>query len=213
MDSFITEDYYRFVYDPTLYGFNTAYWRGLNGAVSVDASHRLSLNAVTIVSKHQYFRGNFVMNLTIPAVPTAGDERIFGLALPAMSTKNAAYFEITGTTFQAVVKDSFNGTVTTSDAITWQAAWTNTAIEYRILWVGNKVTFYVNGIRVYELADRNLVPQLTTIPVYIANNNADAMLLKYLAISDVHKVVMPMWETPETVTTLPSTSPSIYFNI
>lgn len=199
MDSFITEDYYRFVYDPILYGFNTAYWRGLNGAVTINGSGQLLLNAATIVSKHQYFRGRFEFDLVV-AAPTAGDNRSFGLFLPSMSTalsENAILFQIAGTTFQGVVYDSFNGTQTVVGPFTWNAAWTNTVTPFVILWNGHKVEFIVGGVSLGSVQDRNLVPQLTTISLYVDNVNNDNMAISSIAVSNVHKVVMPSWETTD----------------
>jgi hypothetical protein len=197
MDVRSNQAYYSFIYDPTIYGLNTAFWKELNGSAST-VSNKIRLNSVTIVSKHQYLRGKFTFGLTMASAPASGENKEFGLKSQAIaSARNAAYFQILGTVVNAVTIGS-SGTVTTTalnqtaiDAITW-----TTNNDFSIFWQRNRVVFAINGITVADITDRNLVPQNTVLPVYIANNVADNESLSYLEMNYVDEVVKPDWELP-----------------
>lgn len=199
MDARISDEYFHFIYDPQLYGFNTAYWRELNGATSLTATNAIRLNSVAIASKPQYFRGSLTFNLNIPSAP-AGNRR-WGFVSPVLSnSKCAAYFETSGT-FQAVVVNTDGSSA--SSTITWDSAWTAAAVEYKIHWTKGTVLFYIAGIKVAEFTDRNQNPGYLTLPVYISNSESDNMDLKYVLVRNAEKVVKLEWEVP--VTTAPST--------
>ncbi|MCK9369585.1 hypothetical protein M0R04_06730 [Candidatus Dojkabacteria bacterium] len=197
MDVRSNQAYYSFVYDPTIYGLNTAFWKELNGSAST-VSNKIRLNSVTIVSKHQYLRGKFTFGLTMASAPASGDNKEFGLKNQAIATaRNAAYFQISGATVNAITVGP-TGTVTTTalnqtaiDAITW-----TTNNDFSIFWQRNRVIFAVNGITVADITDRNLVPQNIVLPVYIANNVADNESLSYVEMNYVDEVVKPDWELP-----------------
>ena len=201
MDVRASDDYYHFIYDPQLYGFNTAYWRELNGTASLTATNKIRANSVTIASKHQYFRGDVTLAITVPAVP-GGGLRQWGFISPVLGTsKNAAFFQITAGIFQAVVINN-DGTQTTYN-ITWNSNWTSTEVEYRIHWTKGKVEFYADGVKVASFEDRNTVPGYLTLPVMVKNENADNLDLAYVLVSYSEKVVKAEWEVP--VTAAPST--------
>lgn len=197
MDIRSSQAYYAFIYDPYLYGFNTAYWKELNGTASA-ATNKIRVNSVTIVSKHQYLRGKFIFGLTMASAPTVGQNKEFGLKSPGLgSSRNACYFQILGSTLNAIVI-ALDGTVTTTavdSSFVSGTTWT-TKNDFRILWNLSSVQFFINGVRCAEVTDRNLLPDKTTIPVWIANNNIDAEDVSYVEMNFVDQVVAPTWELP-----------------
>lgn len=199
MDVRANEDFIHFVYDPALYGFNTAYWKELNGS-GVLSANKIRVNSVAIVSRHQYLRGDFTFKLNIPADP-AGPHRVWGLKLPnASADKNAVYFEIIGGVFQAVVIDA-NGNQNTY-TITWDSAnWTAHDILYRIVWIKGRVIFYISGIQVALFDDRNQQPGSQTLSAWVESDENDNMDLSYVAMSYVEKTFVPIWESLSTAAT------------
>ena len=192
MDVRNSNDYYSLIYDPNLYGFNTAYWRELNGSAALTSANIIRVNSVAIVSKQQYFRGNLTMKLSIPTAPLGG-LRQWGYLSPVLGGgRNAAFFQQTGATFQAVVSNDA-GTQTTS-AITWDSSWTATSLVYRIHWTKGFCKFYINGFLVAVVDDRNLQPGYYPLPVYIQNGEGDNLDITYHALDYVEKVVGPNWE-------------------
>lgn len=196
MEASLINEYYHFVYDPQLYGFNTAYWRELDGTASLSASNRIRVKSVAIASKHQYFRGDFIYKVNVPTAPSGAYRRI-GLLMPGVGTsKNAAYFEIVGGVLRAVTVS--NTGLETTSTITWDDAWTGVAVEFRIHWQRSRVVFYVGGLKVAEFDDRNTLPGHMPLSVFIQNNENDNMDVSYAQISFAEKVVQAEWETDAT---------------
>lgn len=192
MDTRLSDQNYFFVYDPILFGYSTAYWKDISGAATV-SSNKIRLNATTIGSKEQYVRPEITFRLTVPTAPTTSDDRKFGLVSPAQGlTKNAAFFKIAGTAFTAQVVNAA-GTAT-STTITWNAAWTNTAADYKISWLHRSVAFYINGLKVAEVLigdETTLLPDPVAVSAYLLNANADNMDLTYMLITSAEKFVLP----------------------
>lgn len=205
MDVTTSNDYYHFVYDPQLYGFNTAYWKELNGAASLTGANKIRVNSLTIASKHQYFHGDFTFFLNVPGAPT-GLIRRWGLMDPALGTsQNALYFEQNAGVFQAVVVND-TGTQTTYP-ITWDSSsWNGVEISYQILWARNTVTFLISGVRVAIFEDRNLTPGYVILPIIVTNQEVDSLDLTYIIGKHIEKVIQPSWELPvvSTTTTAPT---------
>jgi len=215
----ITNDY--FVYDPQLYGLNTAFWRELNGTASFTAANTISVSSVTIASKQQYIQGDFIFGLKVPGDPIT-TARKWGLLIPALGvTKNAVYFEQDSdntNAFQAVIV-SDSGTKTVS-AITWDSAnWNGQNVEYRILWGKNTIEFYINDLRVASFQDRNINPGYLPLSLYLLNEGASDLAVVYIIAKHVEKVFHPFWEasvasnlaalTPKELSVSPSLSPSV----
>lgn len=204
MDVRTSDEYYHFVYDPNLYGLNTAYWQALNGTASLTGANKIRANSVTIVTKHQYFHGDFTLSLNVPSL--TGGLRRWGLIDPALSTnQNALYFEQNLGVFQAVVINDA-GTQTTYP-ITWDATnWNGLNIEYKIEWSRNTATFSIAGVQVAVFQDRNLTPGYVILPISITNNEADSLDLNYIIGKHIEKVQQPAWELP--VASTPTTTPT-----
>jgi hypothetical protein len=195
MDVTTSNDYYHFVYDPQLYGLNTAYWQQLNGAATLTGANKIRVNSVTIATKHQYLHGDFTFRLNVAGAPT-GLVRRWGLMSPAIGTiYNAMYFEQNAGVWQAVVVNDA-GTATTYP-MTWDSSdWNTTDIDFNIQWTRNRVTFSVSGVPVAIFDDRNLTPGYVTLPLFITNNEADSLDVVYLIGKHIEKVVQPLWELP-----------------
>lgn len=192
MDLRLSDQHYFFVYDPILFGYSTVYWKDITGAGTI-SSNKVRVNASTIASKEQYLRGDFTFNMIVPAAPTTGDNRKFGLVSPAQGiTKNAIFFKVAGAVFTAEFVNAA-GTAT-SLPITWLAAWTNTAANYRISWLQRSVAFYINDIKVAEQElgdDPQVLPDRQALSAYILNANSDNMDLAYLLVNAAEHQVAP----------------------
>lgn len=192
MDVRNSNDYYSLIYDPNLYGFNSAYWRELNGTATLTPANKIRVNSVAIVSKQQYFRGNLAMKLSIPTAPTGGI-RQWGFLSPVLGgSRNAAFFQQSGGVFTAVVSN--NAGTATSTVITWDNAWNAVALIYEIKWTNGWVKFYINNYLVATVDDRNLQPGYLPLPVYINNGDADNLDVTFHTLNYVEKVVGPNWE-------------------
>jgi hypothetical protein len=135
------------------------------------------------VTASEFCLGEYEFMLTIPVAPVLGQSKIWGLYANALAYKNDIYFNISGTTFQAVTYTS-DGTAFEATAITWNAAWTAAAVSYKIKWFKEKVEFYVNGIKVASHTT-SIPNELTPVPVHVVNGNADNLDLSYLRFANV----------------------------
>ena len=171
----MSQDFSNFYYDPSRQGFDTNLWKAVSGSPSVVAPN-LVLNHAAIIYYGDLFRCNMTLNLNIPAVPTAGDSRFFGLSQINKGCYMA--FVIDGIVFKAVAFDA-NGH-TDSTVITFEPAWAAAFVDYRIQWDGAFVSFYVDGTLKARFDDI-AVPNLPLSP-YISNANVDDMLLNNMQI-------------------------------
>lgn len=167
----MANQFINFYYDPQRQGYDTTLWKTIAGTPSI-SSNKLRLNAATIIHYGDILRGEFVFNVTIPAVPTSGDSRQIGLA--QLNKGSYAYFDVTGAVFSAKVS---TGTSSTSTAITWQAAWTNVATKYTIRWEGGLIKFFVGGALQATMSNTGTTTYLTGDPMslYVSNSNSDNM--------------------------------------
>lgn len=174
-----------YIYDPIVRGYDTTtpFWKSISGTPTV-TSGLLSFNAAESASwlLHLYAEMEFL--LSIPAVPTSGDVRRFGLQNPASDNLGAAYYDTAGIAFTANVIDG-NGTKKTT-AITWLSSWTATATVFRIRWEKDQVLFLIgtntNAMNIVaSFTSQNVSIPLGPLALHIKNGNSDAMLFTYLA--------------------------------
>lgn len=186
-----------YVYDVAIKGLDANFWANVTGTPTV-SSGKIRLNAAKMASYmlHEFADVEFL--LTIPAAPTAGDVRQFGLKASSATTMGACYFDIAGTVFTAKVFDNQGNSK--SVTITWNAAWTNAATLFRIVWEADRIQFWTGivtaGIAAYTLnatiaspQDLGSVPYDIALPVLINNANADNMDLTYLAVRNAAGIV------------------------
>ncbi len=166
-----------YVYDPKIKEYDTSFWKSTTGTPAF-STPIVRYNADASASFGQHIFADVEFNLTVPVKPTAAQARFWGLRFPVGTGFGAIYFEVTGTTFQAVSVGPAGTSETT--AITWvDGTWTAAAISYRIRWENDEVRFYVNGtLYATHVAQ---VPQ-TPLPLMISNSASDNLDLNYLAV-------------------------------
>jgi hypothetical protein len=167
-----------FVYDPKRQGYDTNLFKTLAGTPSV-ASDKIVLNAAEIVGYADMVWCDLTMRLIIPAVPTAGDVRKFGLASASLGAILA--FEINDDVFTISAADGDGNTK--SSTITFDAALAAVSADFTIRWRGSYADFLINGVPVITPGDMNgstyrlndiAVPN-GPLSMYFQNSNADNM--------------------------------------
>ena len=142
MEAHISHTYTSYVLDPQVYGLDGSIWKTVSGTPTVTSS-KYRLNAAEIITYSQFRFGEIEFNVTVPAAPTASDNRRFGLSGKALGNRGLIAFEIgTAGELRARVRDKFGNSLF-NELIPWQSAWTNTATLFRIGWTRNSVVFTV----------------------------------------------------------------------
>jgi hypothetical protein len=199
-----------FTYDPSISGYDTSFWKALSGSPSV-VSNKLRLSSAEISSYVAFRELDVEFTITIPTAPTSGDARAFGLKIPALGNRARVEFDITGAVFSCKVYDD-TATAQLSQAITWDASWTNTAIKYRIQATASGVKFYVNGACVARAEMQGLTANnsLPTIGGYlhISNGNADNMDITAVVVKDAQLVDTTLRPVPSSSSGSSSSSSS-----
>jgi len=90
-----------YLYDPQRQGYDVGQFTTLTGTPAI-ASGKLSLTTASFIGKQDLDRGEITFGLTVPTLPTTGDVRAWGVALPAASTYLT--FDVTDDVFRAVAK-------------------------------------------------------------------------------------------------------------
>ena len=173
--------YTNFYYDPQREGYDTSFWRTMNGEPTVNAN-QLWLSLASIVHYSDLWRGDITLNLNVPT-PASGARKKFGLI---QLNKNAyLYFDITNTTFSAKTSD---GTNTSSSTITWQTDWSNTNIDFRIKWEAGTAKFFVGGVQQAAISDISISGD--PLSFYVNNGNNDTLSLKYIQAKAIQTFFM-----------------------
>lgn len=185
-----------YVYDAAIKGLDANFWANITSAPTVSAG-KLRFNAAKAASYILHEYGDVEFLLTVPAAPTSGDVRQFGLSGSSAKTFGAVYFDITGAVFSAKVYD--NSGNSKSVTITWNASWTNVATLYRIIWDTDRVQFQVGivtaGVVAYTIVATIAMPQdigsvpYVALPILINNGNADNMDLTYVVVRNAAGIV------------------------
>lgn len=165
-----------FIYDVIIKQFDTAFWKQTTGTTTV-SSNKLRNNAAALASYMQLIYADIEFMINMPAAPTAGDARHWGLRSPATDALGAAYFKIAGAVFTAETTDEFGNTKSTT--LTWSAGYTTTDTKFRIRVGKEEVTFYINDVVV--ATHTSAVPHIA-LPIRISNTNADNMDMAYLDV-------------------------------
>jgi len=178
------DEKYSFVYDPQKSAFDTGIWKELTAAVTSGATGLVFNNAEAVFIKDMV-GGEYTFKVTIPAVPTAADERIFGVFSPAM--EKGIYFEVDDNVFKAVAKD---GSESEEQVIAFTASWATASVTFNIKWDSGTAVFSINGTKVATLSFIDSELDLATTPLspYVLNTNADNLLVKYLMVRGVRNL-------------------------
>ena len=185
MEAHISHTYVSYVIDPQVYGLDPSIWKTVSGTPSV-SSNKYRLNAAEMLTYSQYRFGEFEFNMTVPAAPTASDNRVIGLISKSFGNRGRIIFNFDTTgVLLAQVYDRYGNSLF-SETIPWDAAWTNTPALYRIGWSGNAIVFTVSlptGASLYTTtyqAGGN--PLRLPMTVDVANANADNLDVTSVAI-------------------------------
>lgn len=154
-------------YDPKRDGYDTTIWKTVSWIPTL-SSDMIRLNNSSIIWYDSIQSGDLVMALTIPAVPTAWDSRLFGFS--QLTNGEFIGFNITDDVFKAQIIDSA-GVSTLSSAIIWNAAWTAAVVNFRIKMVGFSATFYINDVQVANISSPSGIKY--PLSMSISNSNSD----------------------------------------
>ena len=181
-----------FVYDPKRQGYDTSLWKSLAGTPAI-SSDKLRLNADEIVSYVDMYGCDLTMRITIPAVPTAGDVRRFGLA----SVGFGAYivFDITDDVFTIYANDGKGNTK--SEIVAFDAAWAADDIDFEIRWRGTYADFLIRGVHVLTPANVDGATYRITdiaipkgpLSIYFKNSNSDNMDISSINAKNIQTLI------------------------
>jgi hypothetical protein len=193
MDIRTVQDAYTYLYDPALFGYDTDFFATVSGTPSATASiirlTGVGAVAAECATKAQYLMGSVTMSLVIPAVPTAADDRRWGLYSGALLLTNAAFFTIVGDKFYA--RTYYAAGTKEETEITWvtgASPWEGVITKFRISWErANEIKFFVNDI---EKAKHYVsLPDKLTLPLNFRNLNADNMDIDHIIFKGILKQV------------------------
>ena len=189
MDIRTVDEYGCLFYDPQIYGINDDFFQKISGSITVVGGKiRIKYSGASsgiLSTTTMVMMGNSALTMTIPAVPTSGDNRVFGYYSRSFGNRNAAYFYISGTSFytRTYSEDSDSAE---SNTIPWDASWTNASTKFEIIWRIDKVEFYVGGRRVSTHDTR--FPKQVMLPTYFSNGNTDNMSLDRWVVTGARKI-------------------------
>lgn len=177
----MSNQYFSFYYSPIREGFDTSTWRTLFG-LPIASGGKLLLNDTAIIHYGNIVRGDLTFSINV-AAPGPGLSKKFGFFQP---NKNSyAYFYINGNSFTA---ETSTGVTSTSTAITWQSAWTNTDTRFRVKWEAGQVSFYAGDVLQTTTCDSSI----TGLPmsIYIANESQDTLIFNYVDARSIQSYLM-----------------------
>lgn len=176
-----------YVYDGVIKRVDTSFWKQTAGTTTM-SSNKLLFNAAGMASYIQHEFADVEFALRIPAVPTSGDARHWGLRAPASLNFGAAYFDVTGAVFSCKVVDNVGNAYSTT--VSWSSDWTNTETMFRIIWGPDRVQFLA-GVVTASVVDYTVlatfdlishgIPEIA-LPLRISNGNSDNVYLGYVAV-------------------------------
>ena len=173
-----------FFFNPALDGFTDGdIFKTISGNPYI-SSGVLKLNAAEITSWQALKNPSIEFSLTIPAVPTVGDVRAWGIKNPNVSNDGRAEFDITDDEFSAKVYDR-DGTEVDSKTIVWDSDWTASEARYAIIASDRYLVFKINGDIVAKFEDvHDITPDhdmnKMPMPLHIINENSDDLLVNYV---------------------------------
>lgn len=176
-----------YMYDPVVKQFDTTFWKQLSGTTTVSAN-KLRFNAASTASYLQHIFADIEFQVNVPANPTSGDSRQWGLKNPSEATRGYIYFDITNTTFSLKYCDDFGNTG--SYALTWSnASYTGNAINFRIRWEIDHINVYVNNSLVTTIPQSTVQSPSGPLMAYINNGNADNMDITYMLVKRAASII------------------------
>lgn len=168
-----------FYYDPARQGFDTGVFKTIIGTAPTIVSDELAFVNGGVVTRFDLGRGEITFRLKIPAIPTTGDNRQWGLYQYSFGA--SIFFSIVGTAFRAII--TTNGSTTETATITWSSAWTNAFADYRIRFTPSGAQFYIND-QFVALLNGPLLPKVPLSVAVINQNAGDTVTLKAIEFRD-----------------------------
>lgn len=161
-----------YTYDAAVKGADTTFWSQVEGAFAA-ASGKIRLNADEIASYLQHRFGRYIFAVNVPAVPTNGTARVWGLRNPGAATRGAAYFEQDSSQVAGIYCRTYdNWGNLQSTTVTHDSDWYGREVEYIVNWERDRVQFQVNDSDGY----RTLATHTTRVPdALLALNISDTV--------------------------------------
>jgi hypothetical protein len=173
-----------FVYDPKRQGYDTELWKTLSGTPSV-SSDEIILNNASIVHYGDIYGCTVTFRLIIPAIPTLGDYRQFGLA--SVGFGSSILFDITDNIFSIKTNDGKGNSV--SSAITFDPAWAGTSVDFKIHWSAGMADFFVNNVAMIPHRISDISVSSGPMSLYLNNTNADNMAIVSINVQDIQTFI------------------------
>jgi len=182
-DVFIVGDNVNFTYDAQIAQYDTTFWRAVTGTPTFSTPN-MRMSSARVGSYSQYRYGDVEFTLTVPVAPTAGQSKRWGFSCPNLGNRGRIEFDITGAVFSVVAYANNGTTVLINQTITWDAAWTATAVRYRILWGREGIQFFINDVKVAfaQIKGNATNPVVPNLPMALHMNNGNADNLDMAAI-------------------------------
>lgn len=157
--------------------FSTTIWTAFTGTPTY-SSGVIVVNQDFMGTKNTFERPQMLIDILIPAVPTEGDVRQWGLAGSA-SNSPQFIFDITDDVFSAVVIDN-TGEELSRTTIPWDSDWTNAQIIWGITVFEREVHFLAEGALLCKYIG---AIQKDPVAVIVKNENADDMKYRLLSVT------------------------------
>lgn len=168
---------HNFYYDPMRQGDGRNVWSWYTGDPFQSGGYLALLNGSGIMY-YDCGKGSLSMTLSVPTDATVMD-RQWGFK----AGDDYVLFDVSGGTFQAKAA-STRSSQTSSQAITWDSAWTGADTTFMIRWEAGIATFYVNGVKRAQLSDAS-IPYGPLSP-YIFTDGNDLFYIKSVVGQGIH---------------------------
>lgn len=165
------------IYDFERRPYDVDWWGTLSG-VPQRVGSNLEVGGSSTVMSAEFMKGNLEMEITMSANPIAGETKQFGWFAPGQGAY--AYFEVSGTTFQAAAGDGEGHTQTS--AITWNTAWLDTATLFKIVWDSSGFTFFIDGVRKAKISEEFKMPRVPMSPYFRCSGGGDKLVIPYVSV-------------------------------
>lgn len=187
-----------YVIDPAVDALSANIWVNENDNTIITGG-KYQLNNTSLRTVPQFLYGEVDIKATIPSAPAAGHARTLGFKGVSVGNRGGLFFKVTDTIFTAEVYSN-DGTQLYSQAIPWNAAWTNTPISLIISHLDTNVTFIVRtaaGAADEHAVSFSLVEPILletriveiAAPVFIDNDTVDNLLISYVALNNIQRAM------------------------
>jgi len=177
------------VYAVQTRGFDTSFWKDLGANIPTVVSNKIRINDGDIQSYSQYKYGIYEFAINFLSTPSSGEAKVWGLRWPN-TTRDAIYFEVSGSTFQVVTRND-EGTATTT-TVTWNA-WEGSEVIFRFHWTPNTVTFTIDNVVVadHNVSEGHNLPSGSSLPLPLRLdfNDAENIDTGYVAVRDAGEII------------------------